>query len=127
MVFRQHAVHDVLVDIDPEHVRDDARNPWTAEPRIARLELNDGLDECLAWPLWSGLPWARARREQAAVLATHQRPMKRQQRRGPYGDGDFSDAFWTEEERPESVEQPVAQRQVRRPLASTAQDDQLLF
>jgi hypothetical protein len=44
-----------------------------------------------------------------------------------YGDGDFSDAFWTEEERPESVEQPVAQRQVRRPLASTAQDDQLLF
>jgi hypothetical protein len=32
-----------------------------------------------------------------------------------------------EEERPESAEQPVAQRQVRRPLASTAQDDQLLL
>jgi hypothetical protein len=53
--------------------------------------------------------------------------MKRQQRRAAYGDGDFSDAFWTEEERPESVEQPVAPRQVRRPLASAAQDDQLLF
>jgi hypothetical protein len=34
---------------------------------------------------------------------------------------------WTEEERPESTEQPVAQRQIRRPLASTAQDDQLLL
>jgi len=53
--------------------------------------------------------------------------VKRQQRRGAYGDSDLSDTFWTEEERPESVEQPVAQRQVRRPLASTAQDDQLLF
>jgi len=30
-------------------------------------------------------------------------------------------------ERPESTEQPVAQRQIRRPLASSAQDDQLLL
>ena len=42
-VFRQHAVDDVFVDVDPERVRDDARNPRTAEPRIARLELDDGL------------------------------------------------------------------------------------
>ena len=34
IVFRQHAVHDVLVDVDPECPRDDVRNPWTAEPRI---------------------------------------------------------------------------------------------
>jgi hypothetical protein len=31
MLFRQHAVHDVLVNVDPERVRDNARNPWTAE------------------------------------------------------------------------------------------------
>jgi hypothetical protein len=61
IVFRQHAVHNVLVDIDPERVRDDARNPGTAETRIARLELDDGLDECLAWPFRSGLLGARAR------------------------------------------------------------------
>src|SRR5262249_34170799 len=53
--------------------------------------------------------------------------MKRQKRRRTDGDGDLSDASWTEEERPESAEQPVAQRQIRRPLASTAQDDQLLL
>src|SRR5712692_9527729 len=53
--------------------------------------------------------------------------MKRQERRGAYADGDLSDSSWTEEERPESAEQPVAQRQVRRPLASTAQDEQLLL
>src|SRR6266487_3311791 len=63
MVFRQHAVHDVLVDVDPERVRNDARDPWTAEPRIARLELDDGLDDCLARSLWSGLLGARARGE----------------------------------------------------------------
>src|SRR2546427_8392286 len=69
VVLRQHAVHDVLIDLDPEYVRDDARNPWTAEPRIARLELQDGLDERLARALRSGLLQARARREQSAVLA----------------------------------------------------------
>src|SRR5712692_8438341 len=53
--------------------------------------------------------------------------MKRQERRGAYADGDPSDSSWTEEERPESAEQPVTQRQVRRPLSSTAQDDQLLL
>src|SRR3977135_872532 len=53
--------------------------------------------------------------------------MKREKGRGTYADGDLSDSSWTEEERPESAEQPVAQRQVRRPLASTAQDHQLLL
>lgn len=44
MVILQHAIHDVLVGVDAECLRDDARNPWTAEPRIARVELDDGLD-----------------------------------------------------------------------------------
>src|SRR6516165_8193033 len=127
IVFRQHAVHDVLVDVDPERLADDAGNPWTAEPRIARLELDDGLDERLARPLRSGLLRAAVRREQSVVLATHQRLMKRQERRGTYADGDLSDSSGTEEERPESVEQPVPQRQVRRSMASAAQDDQLLL
>jgi hypothetical protein len=53
--------------------------------------------------------------------------MKRQECRGLEGDGSLSNASWTEEDRPESAQQPVAERQVRRPLASTAQDDQLLL
>jgi hypothetical protein len=48
IVFRQHAVHDVLIDVDAERVRDDARNSWTAESWIPRLELDDGLDEGFA-------------------------------------------------------------------------------
>src|SRR5713226_8513305 len=39
IVFRWHAVHDVLVDVDPERVRDDARNPWTAEPTASNSAL----------------------------------------------------------------------------------------
>ena len=98
IVFRQHAVHDVLIDVGPERSRDDARNPWTAEPRITRLELDDGLDKCLARPLRSWLLRALARREQSAVLATHQRLMKCQERRGAYADGDLSDSSWAEKE-----------------------------
>ena len=97
-VCRQHAVHDVLIDVGPERSRDDARNPWTAEPRSTRLELDDGLDECLARPRRSGLLRALARREQSAVLATYQCLMKCQERRGAYADGDLSDSSWAEEE-----------------------------
>ena len=53
--------------------------------------------------------------------------MKRQECRGLEGDGCLSNASWAEEDRPESAQQPIARRQVRRPLASTAQDDQLLL
>jgi hypothetical protein len=53
-VLGQHAVHDVLIEVDPERVRDDASNPWTAEPRIARLELDDDLDEGLVGPFGPG-------------------------------------------------------------------------
>src|SRR3984893_12994347 len=104
--------------------------------RAIRGQPNRGLRDLsstMAWmsaslgPFGPGCFGARARREQSAVLATHQRLMKREKGRGAYADGDLSDSSWTEEERPESAEQPVAQRQVRRPVASTAQDDQLLL
>ena len=127
IVFRQHAVYDVLVDVDSERVRDDVSDRRTAESRIARLELDDGVDECLARPLRSGRPRARPRREQSVVFATYQCLMKRQKRRGADADGDLSDSFWIEEERPQCADQPVAQREVRRSSASTAQYDQLLL
>jgi len=53
-VFRQHAVHDVLVHVDPERLRNDARYARTAERRIARLEFDDGPDECLIRPFGPG-------------------------------------------------------------------------
>ena len=53
--------------------------------------------------------------------------MKRQDCRGLEGDGSLWNASGTEEDRPESAQQSVARRQVRRPLASTAQGDQLLL
>ena len=52
---------EIVVDVDAERLRDDVRNPRTAEPRIARLELDDGLDECVARSLRPGLPAARRR------------------------------------------------------------------
>jgi hypothetical protein len=53
--------------------------------------------------------------------------MKRKQRRGPKRDGDVSDPPRIEEQRPESAQHPVAPPQVRRALAATPQDDQLLL
>src|SRR5262245_42128872 len=106
IVLRQHAIDDVRINVDPERLRDDVRDPWAAEPRIARVEFDDGLDERLVRPFRAGLRRAKRRREQPAVLATHQGLMKRQERRGAEGNGDLSDASRTEEERSESAEQP---------------------
>src|SRR5206468_12611202 len=69
-----------LINVDPERVGEDARDPGTAEPRIARLELDDGVNERLARPLRSGRLRARARREQAPVFEPHQGLMKREER-----------------------------------------------
>jgi hypothetical protein len=52
--------------------------------------------------------------------------MKRQECRGAYGDGDLADASGTEEERTESAEQTVGQRQSG-PPATTTQNDELLL
>ena len=98
-----------------------------AEPRIPRLELDDGPDERLARPLRSGRPRAVARRELSAVLATDQRLMKREERRGPEADSNLSDAAWTQKERRESAQDTVDRGQVGRTLPWPAQDDQLLF
>ena len=53
--------------------------------------------------------------------------MKRQERRGAYGDGDLSDSSSAEEKCPEAEQQPVTRGQAWRSLARTAQDDQLLL
>ena len=123
----EHAAHDVPVDVDAERARDDARDPWAAEPRIARLELDDGADECLTRTLRTGLSRMRVRREEAAILATYQRRMKSQERRGTHGNSELADAAGTEEERPESAEQPVARHQIGRSPATPTQHEQLLL
>ena len=91
------AVHDVPVDVDAEGACDDARDPWAAEPRIARLELDDGPDECVARTLRAGLSRMRSRREEAAIFPTYQRRMKSQERRGPHDNGELADAAGTRE------------------------------
>ena len=78
-------------------------------------------------PFGPGLLRALARREQSAVRATPQRLMKRQERRGAYADGDLSDSSSAEEKCPEAEQQSVTRCQAWRPLARTAQDDQLLL
>ena len=122
----EHAAHDVPVDVDAEGACDDARDPWAAEPRIARRELDDGADEGLARTLRAGLSRMRVRREEAAILATDQRRMKSQDRRGPHDYGELAHAAGTEEERPKPAEEPVARRQVGRSPATPTQHEQLL-
>jgi hypothetical protein len=69
-VWGEHVAHDVPVDGDAERARDDARDPWATEPRMARLELDEGADACLARTRRAGLSRLRVRREEAAILAT---------------------------------------------------------
>jgi hypothetical protein len=103
--------------------------------RAIRGQPNRGLRDLSSTMAWmSASPWpfgpgffGHRLDENSRRYVRHQRLMKRQERRGAYGDGDLSDASGTEEKGPESAEQSVSQRQVRRSLASTAQDDQLLL
>ena len=104
--------------------------------RAIRGQPNRGfrdLSSTMAWisaslgPFGPGFLRALARREQSAVFATHQRLMKRQERREAYADGDLSDSSSAEEKCPESEQQPVTRCQAWRSLARTAQDDQLLL
>ena len=127
IVFRQDAMHDVLVELDPERLGHDARNPRTPEARITGLELHDGSDERLARSLRAGLPRSVARGEQAAVLAMHQGPMEGEEGRRAHADGDLPDPLRTEKQGPDCTQETIADRQVRRPLAWPAQHDQLLL
>ena len=122
----EHAAHDVSVDVDAERAGHDARDPRAAEPRIARLEFDDGADACLARTLRAGLSRMPVRREEAAILTADQCRMPSQERRGSYGDGEPPESAGTEEQRPESAEESVARPQVGRPLSTSAQDEQPL-
>jgi hypothetical protein len=53
--------------------------------------------------------------------------MKCEERRGPKGDRGLLEASGTEEERSHCADQPIAQREVWRSLATTPKDDQLLL
>jgi hypothetical protein len=89
------------------------------QPNRGLRDLRSTIARMSAWPFRSGPLRARPRREQPAVLAVHQRLMKRQERRRADGDSDFLDAPRIEEERPESAQHPVAQREIRRALTTT--------
>lgn len=51
--------------------------------------------------------------------------MKCEERRGAERDGDLFDTPGTEEERPDSAQEPIAHRQTGRPPAATTKHDQL--
>jgi hypothetical protein len=61
------------------------------------------------------------------LKTTYHRRLKSQERRGPHGTRERAEAAGTEEERPESAEQPVARHQSGRSPATPTQDDQLLL
>ena len=122
-MFRQHAMYDVLVDVDAERLREDARNPWTAEPRIARLELDDGLDQALLVRASSG----RALTRTVGGICDAPRPdgMRGVSRSGrrwrPFGWARGSGRG------PESADEPFAQPQAGRPPATATKHDELLL
>ena len=45
IVLREHAAHDIFVDVDAEVMRDLLGDAYTAEPGVAALQLDDRRDE----------------------------------------------------------------------------------
>ena len=79
IVFRQHPVHDVPVDLDTEGVRDDARDARAAKARIARPQLDNRMHERFVRTFRPGLPWTCSRGKQPTILALHQSLMEGQE------------------------------------------------
>ena len=44
-MLREHATHDIFVDVNAEGMRDLLGDTYTAEPGVAALQLNDRRDE----------------------------------------------------------------------------------
>ena len=52
-MFQQNAQHDVLVEHDAERPRDEQRNRWATESRIARVKVENGSYEFIRLALSS--------------------------------------------------------------------------
>jgi hypothetical protein len=71
-VFGENPAHLVFVHLDPKYFGDLVRDPRTAESRVARLDLNDDVDELGRGTWRSGVSTAGMRPKELAVLAPHQ-------------------------------------------------------
>jgi hypothetical protein len=68
VVLGQHTANDILVDVDPEGMRDLLGDAQVSEPGIAPLDLDDRRDELQRWAFGAGFAAMRRGREQQGVL-----------------------------------------------------------
>jgi hypothetical protein len=93
VVLREHATHDIFVDVEAESMRDLLRDAYTAELGIAALKLHDRRDEFYRRAFGTGFaPRGRGGKEQA-VFSIDQGIVKLEQRRGLYEAPSFSMRF----------------------------------
>ena len=77
VVLREHAAHDIFIDVNAEGESDLLGDAQIAELWIASLHINNGCDELRRGAFRSGFAWLCRGREEQAVLSIDQGLVKR--------------------------------------------------
>ena len=126
-MLREHAAHDVFVNIEAKTVRDLFRDAHTTELWIAPLHFHDGRDELRGRPLRPGLVWTSGGGEEPAVLAIDQGLVELEHRGRFYDYAQLRNAVWSHEQGGQPEHQAIGRALVRCSLSGTIAHQQLMF
>jgi len=124
-VSAQKTANDILVDLDAESQGDLLSDAGTTPGGIATFHGNDGVDEVFPRPLRAG-PTPVFGRKQHPVLSFPEHAVEMQQSRRLHNDGRPENACPAHEEGTQTGDDPIGGVQVRRTLAATIEDLQLM-
>ena len=127
VVPREHATHDIFVDVNAEGMRDLLGDTHTAEPGVAALQLNDRRDE-----FWRGSFGARfaATAEGGkgqTIFPIHQGFVEPEQRCRPDEHAKFWNPVGIHEQGGQRDQDAIKRSQIRRSLSGSTTNQKLMF
>ena len=115
VVLGENTPHQVLVDLDAERLGELLGDSGAAKARVARLHLDDGVDELLRRALGSGLAQT-ACREQPPVLSLLERLVELEERGNAHDDRHLGESMRPDEQGPDPEQSSVRWGEIGRPV-----------
>jgi hypothetical protein len=122
----QETANNILVDLDAESQRDLLSDAGTAPVRITTFHRHDGVDEVFSWSL-RARPTPAPRRKQHSVLSFPHHTLEMQQGGRLQNDGGTENPYPAHEKGTQTGDDPIGGAQVRRTLAASIDDQQLML
>lgn len=126
-VLREHAAHDIFVDVEAEGMRDLLGDAYTAEPGVAALQLNDRRDEFCRRTFGAGFMATVAGGKEQTLFPIHQGLVELEQRCRLDERAKFLNPTGTYEQRGQPEHAAIERGQIRRTLSGSIADEKLVF